>query len=121
MQDGALLGDVDLLAPKHGVDAGPQAGFLRKLHKESERLIRDAVLRVVEVDTSGLGRQALPAFRVVCEEFSEMQVLYVPEMGFEGLPRGTFRKRHGTGCHAHVLSIVVLYWPRRAARLHLAR
>ena len=31
VQDGALLGDVDLLPPEHGVDAGPQARLLGQL------------------------------------------------------------------------------------------
>ncbi len=34
VQDGALLGDVDLLSPEHGIDVRPQTGFLRQLQQE---------------------------------------------------------------------------------------
>ena len=72
MQDGPLLGDVDLLAAEHGVDAGSQAGFLGQLQEEIQRLVGDAVLGVVEVDADGLDRQAFAAFRVVGEELPEV-------------------------------------------------
>ncbi len=71
VQDGPLLGDVDLLPPKHGIDAGPQAGFLGQLQEELQRLVGDAVLRVIEVDADGLGGQALPALGDLRRRVSE--------------------------------------------------
>ncbi len=82
VQDGPLLGNVDLLPPKHGIDTGPQAGFLGQLQQELHRLVGDAVLRVIEVDADGLGGQALPAFGVVREELPEMQI---PDLAGNGL------------------------------------
>ena len=86
VQDGPLLGDVDLLPPKHGIDSGPQAGFLRQLQEELHRLVGDAVLGVIEVDADGLGGQALAALGVFREESSKMQLPDLLVMGFEGLP-----------------------------------
>ncbi len=75
VQDGALLGDVDLVAPKHGVDARPQTGFLGQLEKQFESVVSDAVLGVVEVDADSLGLQALAALGVVGEKLAEVQFL----------------------------------------------
>ncbi len=121
MQDGPLLRDVDLLAPEHGLDAGPQAGFLRQLQKEPERLVGDPVLRIVQVDADGLSRQALPALRIGGEELPKMRLPHFPVMGFEGLPGREFREPREACRHAAVLSIAASYSPRRAAQLHLAR
>ena len=48
VQDGAIFGDVDLLAAKHGVDPRSQARFLGQLNEQLQRLVRDAVLGVVQ-------------------------------------------------------------------------
>ena len=57
VQDGPVFRDVDLLAPEHGVDARPQAGLLGQLQQQLERLVGDAILRVVEVEARRLGGQ----------------------------------------------------------------
>jgi len=85
VQDGTLLGDVDLVALKHRVDARAQAGLLGELQQQRQGLIRDPVLRVVEEDANGLRRQALAAPRVVGEEPSEMQLADLLVMRHEGL------------------------------------
>ena len=48
VQHGPVLGDVDLLAAKHGVDALPQAGLLGQLEKQLEGFVGDAIFRVVQ-------------------------------------------------------------------------
>ena len=73
VKDGALFGAVDLLAAKHCVDPLAQPGFLCELEQQLDRLVRDAVLRVVEEQTGGLHRQALTALRIIGEQFTEMQ------------------------------------------------
>ena len=105
MQDGPLLGDVDLFAPEHGVDAGPQAGLLRQLQKEPERFVGDAVLRVVEVDAGGLNGHPLPALGIVREKLPKMQGPDFLVMGFEGLPCRECSDRRDACFHAHVLSV----------------
>ncbi len=66
--------DVDLVTPEHGVDALAQAAFLGQLQEELEGFVRDAVLRVIEVDARGLSRQTLAAVGIIREELAEMQV-----------------------------------------------
>ena len=44
VQDRAVLGDVDLFTPEHGVDPRSQIGFLGQLQEELECLIGDAIL-----------------------------------------------------------------------------
>ena len=87
MQDGPLFGNVDLVSAKHGINTGPQTGFLGQLQEEFERFIGDAVLGVIEVDADRLGGKALSAFGVVREELSEVHLSDHWEMGFECLPR----------------------------------
>ena len=61
VQHGAVLGDVDLVAAEHRVDALAQAGLVGQLQQQPQRLVGDAILRVVEVDAGGLGGQPLAA------------------------------------------------------------
>ncbi len=86
MEHGATLGDVDFFAPEHGVDPVPEAGFLGQLDQELERLVGGAVLRVIQDEAGGLGRQALAAPRVVAEELAEVQVADPLIMGLQRLP-----------------------------------
>ena len=73
VQHGAVLGDVDLLAAEHGVDPRAQARLLGQLRRSSrERLVGDAVLRVVEVEAGRLGGQALAALGIVGEELAQV-------------------------------------------------
>ena len=48
VQHGAILGDVDLLAAEHGVDAAAQVALVGESAEQRDRLVGDAVLRVVE-------------------------------------------------------------------------
>ena len=73
MQHRAVLGDVDLLAAEHGVDAAAQAGFLGQLQKQLQRFVGDAVLRVVEEEARGLGRHPLAALGVIGEKRPQMR------------------------------------------------
>ena len=89
VQHGALLGDVDLLAAEHGVDALAQARLFGELEQQLQRLVGDAVLRVVEIDADGLDRQALAALGVVGEELAEVQPLDLLVVGLESGPSRT--------------------------------
>jgi hypothetical protein len=86
VQDGPPLGDVDLLAAEHGVDPVAQARLLGQPAQQRERLVGDAVLRVVEEEAGGLGREALAPRRVLGEEPAEMQVADVLVVRLERLP-----------------------------------
>ena len=60
--------------------------FLRQLHEQPERLVGDAVLRIVEVDAGGLGRHPLAAPWIVGKELAKVQVADFGIVGFEGPP-----------------------------------
>jgi hypothetical protein len=101
MQDGSLLGDIDLFAPKHGVNTGVQAGFLGELQEKLERCVRDAILRVIQIDAQGLDGQAFAARRIIREQLAKMQFPDLLEMGFEGLPSRALSEGWDWSCHVH--------------------
>ena len=59
MEHRSIFGDVDFVAPKHSVNPCSQAGFLRQLKQELERLISNAILRVIEVYAYCLSHETL--------------------------------------------------------------
>ena len=87
MQDGPVLGDVDLLAPEHGVDPRAQAGFLGQLQEELEGFVGDAILRVVEEEAHRLGRHPLAALGVICEELPQVQFPHLADGGLRAPSR----------------------------------
>src|SRR5229473_3529947 len=99
MQDGALLGDVDLITGKHRVDAFAQAGFLSQSQQEAHRLVRDAMLRVVEVKACGLDREALAAPRIFAEERAQMNVADLLVVILQRFPGGPSGERRGFRSH----------------------
>jgi hypothetical protein len=99
VQDGPLLGDVDLLPPEHRIDSGPQTGFLGQLQEERERLGSDAALRVVEIDADGFDGHALAAFGIVGKERTEMQLPELLVMGLEGLQGWALHEWRDACCH----------------------
>jgi hypothetical protein len=68
MQNGALFGDVDLVAREHGVDVLAQAGLLRKLKDQPNRFAGNGVLRVIEVETQVRQREAFATLGILREE-----------------------------------------------------
>ena len=87
MQDRAVLGDVDPVAPEHGVDPLAQAAFPGQLQEEPQRVVGDAVLRVVEEEAGGLDCQTLAAFGILREQRAEMDVPDLFVVGDERFPR----------------------------------
>ena len=86
VERGPLLGHVDLLAAEHGIDAPGQATFLGQPEQQMNRLVGDAMLRVVEIETGGLGGQTLAAARVVGEELAKVPMANLLVMISQGLP-----------------------------------
>ena len=99
MQDGTPLGDIDLLAAEHGVDAPPQAGFFRQLQKQLHGFVGDTVFGIVEADARGLDGQAPGALWIAGEELAQMQVPDLLVVGLEGLPGRETGQRLVGGCH----------------------
>src|SRR4029077_3501348 len=73
VKDGALLGEINFVSTKHGVDSGSQARFLGQLEEELERFVGDAVLRIVQENAHRLGGHSLSTFGVFSEQLPQMQ------------------------------------------------
>ena len=99
VQHGTVLGDVDLLAAEHRVDPLAQPAFLGELQQQLQRLVGDAILRVVEVDADGLGRQPLAALGIVGEELAQVDVAHLAMMRLQSLPGGPCGERCGGRGH----------------------
>src|SRR4029077_11257368 len=93
MQNGPVLGKVDPLAAKHRIDPLSQSGLLRELHEELNRLIRDSILRVIEIDPRGFGRKPPAAFAIIREQIPQMQAAGLSVVQFEALPGGSLCER----------------------------
>jgi hypothetical protein len=98
MQNGPLLGHIDLLAAKHRGNAPAQAALLGKLHEQPDGLVGYAVLRVVEINARRFGRKALTTPGIVSEELSQMQAAYRLVMLRERLPRRALCQRWPLRC-----------------------
>ena len=73
MQHRAILGDVDLVATEHRIDALAQPRLLRQFEQQLDGLRGDAMLRVVEVETDLLERELIRAMRIFGEQRAQMQ------------------------------------------------
>ncbi len=90
MQNGAVFGDVDLLAAEHGVDARAKPRLVRQIDKQLQSLAGDAVFRVVEEDAGRLGGQPRAARGVCREQVSQVNIAKFFAMRFKGQPRRAF-------------------------------
>jgi hypothetical protein len=72
VKHGPVLGSVDLLAAEHGLDPRSQTGLFRQLSEELKRLVRNAVLGVIEVNARRLNRHTLATFWVSGKERPKM-------------------------------------------------
>ena len=86
VQDGAVFGDVDLVAAEHGFDVRLEAALFGQLQQQLQGLIGDAVLGVVEVDALGLGGEARAAIGVGGEKVVKVLAANGLEMRFERFP-----------------------------------
>ena len=73
VEDGAVLGDVDVLAGEHRFAALLDAALAGQLAEQHQRLVGDPVLREVEVEAGAVGDQALAALRVGGEEVAQVR------------------------------------------------
>src|SRR5262249_32460797 len=103
VQHSPVLRDVDLLAREHGVDARPESRPFRQGDEEPERLVGDAVLGVVEVQSVDLDGHHLAPFGVLGAELGGVGVLDLVVVLLECPPLG----RRGDGGH-HPPSIPAL-------------
>ncbi len=116
VQDGAVFGEIDSLAPEHGVDPRSQADLLRQLQEKLDRFVVDPILRIIEVDPGGLGRHAFASARIIAEEFPHVDVPNFPIMGFETIPGRAGRGRLDAGRHSQIPFVAVAYSAARSTR-----
>ena len=86
MQNGAVLRDVDFFTVEHRVSFVAQPGFCGQLQEQLERLVGDAIFGEVQKKSGGFGRESLPAFGVISEQFSQGQFLDFFVMLGKGIP-----------------------------------
>src|SRR5258708_20083588 len=96
----AVLRDVDLVAPEHGVDAVPQPRFLRKLKQQFQGFVGDPFLGIVRLDPTGLDGQPFPAIVILGKELTEVQALRRLVVRLQQRPG----RAHAQGWHAHRLA-----------------
>ena len=86
VQHGAAFRGVDLLAGEHRVAPLRHAALFGEPQQQPQRLVGDAVLRVVEEQARALGRKALRPARVVGEQLAQMHILDLRMMRGERPP-----------------------------------
>jgi hypothetical protein len=93
MEYGAVLGDVELIATKHRIDAVAQTAFFGECDEQPERFVGDTVLRIIKIYSDLVHRKALAAMRIGGEELPQMNVLDLLVMPLKRLPRRALRER----------------------------
>ena len=96
--DGAVLGDVDVLAGEHRVDPLAQAGRRGEVAQQRERLVGHPVLRVVERDPGRLGNEALASGRVGGEQVAKLDLRDLAVVALQRGP-GLGGGRHRAGAY----------------------
>src|SRR3989442_637404 len=81
------------VAAEHRVDAPAKVALLGQREQEAQRLVGDAVLRVVEIEPGRLGREPLAAARILGEQRSQVHAANASVMGGELLPRRELGQR----------------------------
>jgi hypothetical protein len=76
MQDRSIFGDVDPLSAKHCFDVPAKIAFFGKMDQKTDRFIRDAILRIVQVKACGPNGEPFAALRIIAEELPQMDIPY---------------------------------------------
>ena len=109
VQDGAVLGGVNVLAGEHGVAALLELHLTSKIAQQLDGLIGHQVLRQIEVQVTGVKAQLVHALGIGSEPGLEVDTigLELLLMSLECLPSGSRRSidRCGNSCHRVLLSI----------------
>ena len=88
MQDGALLGHVDLVAAKHRVNASAESDLVSQREQQPDRLVGHAMLGIVKVETGGFDGQAFAALGIFGEHGAQVAALDFVVVRLESLPCG---------------------------------
>ena len=94
VEDGAVLGRVDVLAREHRVTVRGDVGGVGQVHEEAHGLVGHPLLRVVEDEVGRLRRHAPRPLRVVGEEVAQMPLGDLVVVRRQRLPLGCRREVH---------------------------
>ena len=86
MEHRSLFRDVDLVAPKHRVDALTEVRFLGQTEQQLQGFVGDPILRIIELDSFRLGRQSFATLGVFRKKMPEMDALNLLVMRLERAP-----------------------------------
>jgi hypothetical protein len=99
VQDGAILGGVDRLAPEHRIDARTQVRGLCQVEQQTERLVGDPILGIIQIQTGRLECEAFAPLRVLAEERPQMERFHLALVFDEGLPSRQLGETARGGVH----------------------
>ena len=97
VQHRTVLGAVDFFSAEHGVNASAQSPLFGQGEKQTQRLARDAVFRVIEKKTASFGGERGSPLRFRGEKLAQMQAGHLGMMFLQGVPGGSVGQRF----HAH--------------------
>ena len=99
MQDGAILGDVDVLARVHAVAQLEDTGLLSEGEEVAHQRGAHEVLRQVDMQVGSIKGESLGAVGVVREQLAQVGIEVVGQL-VERVPRGGHRRvDHGDITH----------------------
>ncbi len=93
VQHRTILGGVDVITAEHRRDLALQVLLPRETAQQVERLVRDEVLAVIDVEIRRLPGQPLPATGVAGEEVAQMRLADLLRMRLQRLPLRRARDR----------------------------
>ena len=112
VEDGAVLGDVDVLAGEHRFAALLDPALAGELAEQDQRLVGDPVLGEVEVEAGAVGDQPLAALGVLGEEVAQVacrrsrrSASRAPSRRRRAAQRGDFAHARAPTCDSIVSSI----------------
>jgi hypothetical protein len=86
MENGAVLGDVDLVTTEHGVNLAAQIGGVREIDQASDCLTGDQVFRIIQEKPGGFELELLSAGRIGGEKLAKVRKGF--GLDGEGFPSG---------------------------------
>src|SRR6266516_4863914 len=97
VEDGPVLGDVDPLSSEHGVPPLREPALLGEPEQQTDRLVRDPVLRIVEIEAGAFRDEPLPTHGIAGEELAEVPLADRRVVPLERRPGGARPERCGRG------------------------
>ena len=82
----AILRHVHVLAAEHGLDALAQPALVCELQEQTHRVVGDPVLRVIQVQSSSVQREAIRAPGIGGEQLAQVQATDLGAMPLERSP-----------------------------------